>query len=231
MYPKFFRKVKNKLFIQFEKYINGINYIDVNASIDLSSKIKSSQLHGNIHIAERCTIFQTTLSGNISIGSNTTIWGPNIQILGINNPITIGSFCSIARDVSVQEYYHNYKKTTTYYIGRNIFGNDIENEVLSKGPIIIGNDVWIGTGVQIMTGVTIGDGAVIGANSTVTHNVPPYSIAGGVPAKVIKYRFSQEIIDELLRIKWWNWEIEKIKKNKHLFTTDLTIEMIKQYEQ
>lgn len=225
------RKIGNRIYNYLDWVFKKPSYIDVNATIPKSMKIFESELHGEVNLGERSVIFKAILSGKITIGNNTTIWGPNIQILAINNPITIGSFCSIARDVSIQEYYHDYNKITTYYIGRNVFGNDIENEVSSKGPIIIGNDVWIGTGVQIMTGVTIGDGAVIGANSTVTHDVPPYAVVGGVPAKVIKHRFSQEIIDKLLRIKWWNWDIEKIKKNKALFSIDLTIEMIKQYEQ
>lgn len=225
-----FRKIKNKIITNCEKQLNKINYIDTNSTIDVSSKIKSSQLHGNVKIAERCTIFKSILSGNISVDSNTVLWGPNIQIQSLKNPIIIGKFCSIARDVSIQEYFHDYNKITTYFINRNVFGGAIEKEVLSKGPIKIGNDVWIGTGVQIMSGVTIGDGAVISANSTVTHDVLPYAIVGGVPAKIIKYRFTQEIIEKLLDTKWWNWDMEKINKNKLLFTSDVSVDMINKYK-
>ncbi|WP_391120346.1 CatB-related O-acetyltransferase [Psychrobacillus sp. L3] len=94
-------------------------------------------------------------------------------------------------------------------------------DISSNEEIIIGNDVWIGANVVVLPGVTIGDGAVIGAGAIVTKDVPPYSIVVGVPAKVIKYRFNDQEINELLKIKWWNWELEKIKKNAEFFKKPL----------
>lgn len=84
----------------------------------------------------------------------------------------------------------------------------------------IGNDVWIGAKATIMDGVTIGDGAIVAAGSVVTKNVPPYAVVGGCPAKIIKYRFSQEIIDRLLDIKWWNLPDDEITKCKDVFHID-----------
>ena len=81
----------------------------------------------------------------------------------------------------------------------------------------IGNDVWIGANAVILSGVHIGDGAVIGAGAIVTKDVEPYAIVGGVPARVIRYRFTREIIDAFLRIKWWDWPLEKIEENMELF--------------
>ena len=75
----------------------------------------------------------------------------------------------------------------------------------SQNPINIGNDVWIGTNAIVMDGVKINDGAIIGAGAIVTKEIPPYAIAVGVPAKVIKYRFSQEIIDKLMELRWWDY--------------------------
>ncbi len=83
----------------------------------------------------------------------------------------------------------------------------------SYGDVIIGNDVWIGRDVYIRGGVTIGDGAVIGAKALVTHNVPPFAKVGGIPAKIIGYRFSSETRKRLMKIKWWEWSKEKVKKN------------------
>ncbi|MBA3972019.1 MAG: CatB-related O-acetyltransferase [Bacteroidetes bacterium] len=81
----------------------------------------------------------------------------------------------------------------------------------------IGSDVWVGNGVSVVQGVTIGDGAIIGAGSVVTKNVEPYSIVGGVPAKLIRYRFTKEQIDFLLEFKWWDKDLDWIKANKDLF--------------
>ena len=83
----------------------------------------------------------------------------------------------------------------------------------NKGDIVIGNDVWIGYEAVILAGVTIGDGAVIGARAVVTKDIPPYTIVSGVPAKPIRKRFSQETIDLLLKIKWWNWPEERIRQH------------------
>lgn len=83
----------------------------------------------------------------------------------------------------------------------------------NKGDIIVGNDVWIGYEAVILSGVTIGDGAVIGARAVVTKDVPPYTIVGGVPAKPIKKRFSEENIKKLQSIRWWDWSKEKIAEN------------------
>ena len=87
-----------------------------------------------------------------------------------------------------------------------------------KGDIIIGNDVWVAFGATILSGVKIGDGAVVAAGSVVTKDIPPYAIVGGVPAKVIKYRFDDEIIKSLQDIKWWDWDQETIKKRVGDFT-------------
>jgi virginiamycin A acetyltransferase len=83
----------------------------------------------------------------------------------------------------------------------------------NKGDIIIGNDVWIGYEAIIMAGVTVGNGAIIGTRALVTKDVPPYTIVGGIPAKPIRKRFSEQIISSLLEIEWWNWSKEKTAKN------------------
>jgi virginiamycin A acetyltransferase len=91
----------------------------------------------------------------------------------------------------------------------------------TKGNTIIGNDVWIGYDATIMPGVNIGDGAIIATKAVVTKDVAPYSIVGGNPAKEIKKRFSQEEIDFLLDIQWWDWSMEKITKYIQLLTGNI----------
>lgn len=83
----------------------------------------------------------------------------------------------------------------------------------NKGDIIIGNDVWIGFEAIVMAGVRIGDGAIVAARAVVTHDVPPYTIVGGVPAKVIRKRFDDKVIQKLVTLKWWEWPVGKIRRS------------------
>lgn len=133
--------------------------------------------------------------------------------------LIVGNFCSIACRAKfiMTSGNHTMKSLSTYTFP--IFGEEWNEELKpkdawdNKGDIVIGNDVWIGYEAVIMSGVKIGDGAVIGTRAVVANDVPPYAIVGGVPAKVIKKRFSNNIISKLLKIKWWNWEYEKIQSN------------------
>ena len=126
--------------------------------------------------------------------------------------LTIGNYCSIAPEVVfMTDGEHSYKSISTYPFATRYFNKSIDT--LSKGDIIIGDDVWIGYGAIIMSGVNIGQGAVIAARAVVTKNVPPYAIVGGVPANVIKYRFDENIIDELLRVDYKKISINDIEQN------------------
>ena len=89
---------------------------------------------------------------------------------------------------------------------------DVASAWDNKGDIVIGNDVWIGYEAILLAGVTIGDGAVIGTRALVTKDVPPYTIVGGTPARVLRKRFSEDTISALLRLKWWDWPIEHIQR-------------------
>ena len=129
--------------------------------------------------------------------------------------LIIGKFCSIADPVKIWlGGSHRVDWVTTYpfgHINTSIFNNiDGKGHPKTNGDVIIGNDVWIGASVTIMSGVKIGDGAVIANNSHVVKNVEPYAMIGGNPAKLIKYRFSTEQINDLLLIQWWNWDDDKI---------------------
>ena len=146
--------------------------------------------------------------------------------------IEIGAFCSIARRCNIYVGGNHHKEwVTTYPFGilhKNIFTNQSALALpISNGNVIIENDVWIGDNVTIMSGITIGDGAIIACNSHVTKNVEPYSIVGGNPAKLIKYRFDKNIIESLLKIKWWHWTDEKINENAHLLCSDKLEEFVK----
>jgi len=145
----------------------------------------------------------------------------------IGDKLIIGKFCMIASDVKfiMNGANHLTNSLTSYPFA--IFGNGWENamdgkQYPRKGDITIGNDVWIGYNATIMAGVIVGDGAIIAANSTVIKDVEPYSIVGGNPAVEIKKRFSNDVIERLLKLKWWEWDIEKITNNiQHLTDSDI----------
>ena len=133
--------------------------------------------------------------------------------------VFIGKYCSLANGVCIGVANHPYNILTTHpftYIDNDIqlYGDmpvDKENRVtrVATKKTYIGNDVWIGHNATIIAGVKIGDGAIIGAGAVVTKDVEPYSIVGGIPAKIIKYRVSTEIIEQLLEINWWDLPYKK----------------------
>ena len=137
----------------------------------------------------------------------------------IGDKLIIGKFCAIAKGIEfiMSGANHRIDSITTYPF--NIMGNGWEKSAPSlsdlklKGDTIIGNDVWIGQNVTILPAVHIGDGAIIGANSVVAKDIPPYSVAVGNPCEVKRKRFDEDLIKYLLKIKWWNWNSEKIFKN------------------
>lgn len=129
--------------------------------------------------------------------------------------VLIGRYSSLAHRVAFEiGYNHDYHRVTTYpFNDLSIDDGQTHADKANKNQIIIGNDVWLGCDVKIMGGVRIGNGAVIGAGAVVAKDIPPYAVAVGNPVRVIKYRFSDEIIDKLQKIKWWNWEYNKIQSN------------------
>lgn len=201
-----------------------------NIIIKDNCNIVHSKIIGNISIENNCKLYYCEVGSNIKIGKFTSLWGPNLDIVTNKQGVEIGSFCSIARNVNIQTFNHNYKKITSYFIGQNYFKENWENEKIGKGETKIENDVWIGAQCVILGGITISNGAVIAANSVVLNDIPPYAIVGGTPAKVIGYRFDQEIINVLQEIKWWNWSNDKLNKNKHLFINELSLEKLRNIE-
>ncbi|MFM6036137.1 MAG: Vat family streptogramin A O-acetyltransferase [Sphaerospermopsis kisseleviana] len=174
-----------------------------------------------------CFIKNCIKSPNIIIGDYTYYDDPenpenfekNVLYNYGGDSLIIGKFCAIATHVKFIMNGANHKLDGISTYPFPIFGhgweaamNDLMN-LPSKGDIIIGNDVWIGYDSLIMPGVKIGDGAIIAARSVVVKDIPPYTIAGGNPAVPIKQRFSNEEIEILLSIRWWDWEIEKITRN------------------
>lgn len=144
----------------------------------------------------------------------------NVKYLfdNMNDKLIIGKFCMIASDVKfiMGGAQHITDGITAYPF--DIFHEDWKHKMKGisypkKGDTIIGNDVWLGYQSTILSGVKIGDGAIVGTASVVTKDVPPYTIVGGNPAKIIRPRFDPNTINQLLKLKWWNWDIKKISKH------------------
>ncbi len=182
-----------------------------------------------------CTIRAASLSRNVHFEKGVTVeYGSHIQAdrIGkysyvnkyclIEKNTVIGRFCSIAYNVKIGLGSH-----PTDWVSTHPFAYDSKYKFVResksfqsnvKKKTMVGNDVWIGANAIVLAGITIGDGAIIGANSLVTKDVEPYSIVFGIPAEFQRFRFKEQIIDELLKSKWWNWEDDKIIKNVDLFS-------------
>jgi Acetyltransferase (isoleucine patch superfamily) len=187
----------------------------------------ASQISSKIYLAQGVNI------GNSIIGDYT-----RIRQLSTLHHVNIGKFCSFSRNVRIGLGGHPLNLISTNSIFYSENKTAIRNDWRCKisfnehKPTKIGNDVWIGEFVTIVGGVNIGDGAVIATKSVVTKDVPPYAIVGGIPAKVIKYRFDEETIGALLQSKWWDLPDDEIGKKLAAFTqTSLNKDLLNEYFQ
>jgi len=157
---------------------------------------------------------------------------PLIIYDGEDAKLQIGKFCSISYNVIIfvggshrVDWISTYPFSVIFNEAAHISGHP-----QTKGDIIIGNDVWIAEGATILSGVKIGNGAVVAAKSVVTKDVPAYTIVAGNPATPVKTRFTQDIIDQLQAISWWDWDIDKILKNIDLILSDDPMPFIEHFK-
>lgn len=156
--------------------------------------------------------------GNFSYGDIKIVYANKV------NKLKIGHFCSIADDVKFMlNADHPTNLVSTYPFKAKVLNDG--TDAISKGDIEVGDDVWIGYNSLILSGVKIGQGAVVAAGSVVTKDVPPYAIVGGVPAKVIKYRFDEKIIKKLMNLDYGKLTADIVKNNKDLFYQEMTVEV------
>lgn len=145
-----------------------------------------------------------------------TYGAPRLLLWDERERIRIGGFCSIADEVTIfGGGEHRTDWITTFplriALGDPLAGKD--GHPATRGLTRIGNDVWLGYRAMVLSGVTVGDGAVVGAGAVVASDVPPYAIVAGNPARVVRYRFPQEVVARLLELRWWDWPLEKIRRH------------------
>lgn len=204
-----FKHFANKKISNFA-LISSTNKISKYARINRLVKIKNSEVGDYSYIGPNCDITNTVIKRFCSIADG----------------CRIGTASHTLNNLSSSPIFTLRKNgTATTWVEESIrHNNDVKK-------VNIGNDVWIATHVIIKDGITIGDGAIIGAGAVVVKDVPPYAVVGGVPAKVIKYRFEQSIINKLLELQWWNASDEKLKNSVSYFQSeDVTIEMLNELE-
>ena len=208
-------KIKENLFWMY----NYVNLKKKNFRIKKGAYLKGAIVEGNGWINKNTNFEDSYIGVGSYIGMN------------CNLPRTkIGRFCSLGNNISIIEGNHPTKKyvstSPAFYSDylkkiKLVFKKYIKYEdkkQVGGYSLIIGNDVWIGEGVRILSGIKIGDGAIIGTGALVTKNVEPYSIVGGVPAKEIKKRFSNEEIEFLKEFRWWNKDLKWLEENVELFS-------------
>lgn len=155
---------------------------------------------------------------NISIGEGS--YGGCFNIENVNENTIVGKYCSVASNVHIYNRDHpcRYISTHPIFFNKNYSAISEKNQIEYKKKVI-GNDVWIGQNAIILASVReIGDGAVIGAGAVVTKNVPDYAIVGGVPARIIGYRFDPNTIEAIKKTKWWDWDIKRLRLNIENFS-------------
>ncbi len=214
-------KDKSKPQIAEDAYVKRTKVGDYSV-IEKDCVVLNSELGMYVDIEKRNLIRKAVIGDMSYTGADTSImWAE------------IGKYCAISRMVDIGGNQHNYRAASIMPVYRM---NNKLGGPLSLHPdeemIKVGNDVWIGQGVSIVRkpGLEIGDGAVLGSGAVVTRSIPPYAIAAGVPARVIGYRFDEDIIKRLLALKWWDWPAEKVLANRDLLTGDLNEEIMDRLE-
>jgi acetyltransferase-like isoleucine patch superfamily enzyme len=208
----FFKLILNPgfLFDYIEKKRITRKFHNNNLKIGLKSRIQNAGFGNGNFVGENVTIENSVISDNSYIGDNSIV-----------SYASIGKFCSVSSNVVIGLGIHPFNMVSThpaFYSNNKAYKCFADRLYIEEHKeTVIGNDVLIGMDVKIMDGIRIGDGAIITAGAIVTKDVEPYSIVGGIPAKLIKYRFSEDLINKLKKIPWWDFDEKWLEENFRLF--------------
>ncbi len=218
----------NRSIVGYGTYIDKHCNLSGNVQISKWCSILHSTLDCNVIIKKNCNISESNINSNVQIYNNTSLWDVSVGSYSYISPLsvigktTIGRFCSIGSrfQCTVGNHPSNFISTSPVFFsslkqcGITFSKNHYFNE---RQGIKIGNDVWVGSCVFIKDGTTIENGAIVAAGAVVVDDIPAFAIVGGVPAKLIRYRFSKKIREKLCDIKWWDWPEAELKKAQPSF--------------
>jgi acetyltransferase-like isoleucine patch superfamily enzyme len=215
-------------FIRDSMVFGAISYLRIKAAhphvhCDFKTRLELNRL-GEYSFGKGTNISSASALAGFSTGNYTHIGGGSSVSCTPEMPAKVGSWSSFGQHVFIGTREHPVDTASTSF---NLFCEpdgriaDWYEAVKRRGPVTVGSDVWVGIRACILRGVSVGDGAVIGAGAVVTKDVEPYVIVGGVPARPIRRRFSPEVAKQLLEIRWWDWPMDKIRRNARFFTTPL----------
>lgn len=189
-------------------------------SIGDFTTVRDSKVGHHCQIQRYCDLLR------VQIGNNTII-----ERNAVLHDVTVGSFCELSWYVGMGGDNHNYKLPSIHHwYWQTFFGYERDENSIGKKNFFdklnseectIGNDVWVGSGVTVNRKVHVGNGAVLASGCVVTKDVPDYAIVGGVPARIIKFRFDENTIMRLQRIAWWNWPDDVLRDSRHIFEVEV----------
>lgn len=212
-------RIKKSIFLDKKSDVN-FDVLVTKETVDFPVKIIDSKCNFE-SIGEGCVISEARCYGEIILGKFVTITGPGTVIKSLKEKIHIGSFTSIGQNVCIVDFNHSFGRISSSFIHHLVLKESYLDDIQTKGPVIIGEDVWVGSNTVILPGITIGRGSIVGAGSIVTKNIPKYSVVFGNPAKIISKRFEDDIINILEDLMWWEWDNDKIVHYKNMFNIDL----------
>lgn len=214
--------IVKKLLFSYNRYkYNKNNKIEKSSTIGKKVTLNNCVFNEHSRVAEYASIHNTKVGSYSALGRYSKIVHTKI-----------GKYCAISWDTTINAISHPYNHLTISafpYVPR--VGNFVKERKQTYQEVIIKNDVWIGANSVIMPGITIGNGAIIGAGAVVTKDVPDYAIVVGIPAKIVKYRFSKDIINRLLELKWWDLDPKIIKENVDLWEGEFNYDSLKRLEE